>query len=255
MIAIKPYKGPVDVNIRSWLPFDAEVTTQHLRITPVKNDEQTVNELAQLFADPKVMELYMDGTLKTHADAAKRIKTWADRFFAGDPFSGYRIADRAGAVHGFIVVGHGDAAGESQMAGLGAPRSWGNGFGKEAATGVVHGLMPRIIQQGVLLEGQPLREILATAHFKNKASNLIMQDLGMNCGKTTNLYGGERNQYIIPAADLGMEKLFAKERAMLAASPAPAKRPSCFTRFCRLFQMLQSAVIRWTERLRQICCP
>ncbi|MES2274308.1 MAG: GNAT family N-acetyltransferase [Chlamydiota bacterium] len=254
MAAINPYKGPVDVQIRSELPFDAEITTQNLRMTPIKEDAQTIDEWADLSGDPDVMRLYMNGSLRTRDQSAGRVKVLAKRFLDGDPFSAYRVSDKTtGAFLGMVNVGHGDIPGESQMAGFGLKAFWKKGYGKEAATAMVHGLMPEVVKRGVLLEKEPLREIIATAHSENGASNRILQDLGMKYIKSANLHGGIRNYYAIQVAEMGMEKLALKQSAAPGISaPAPEKRLSCFMRICKSLQSLFRLWINW---LRKACCP
>lgn len=129
---------------------------------------------------------------------ARITNIWAKRWQENDPYSGLAIFKKdTGDFLGHIILGHGDAAGESELAYLFNRAHWRKGYGTEAATAVVKEYAPATVQEGYTLEGKPLGRIVATARPDNPASCRILQKTGMHFVCAEEKYGALRHQYSI----------------------------------------------------------
>ena len=165
-----------------------------------------VENVCALFADREVMRLYGTGEPRPADQVRKRVmESWIPRWESGDPFSGMaaerlpldEAADKTVQFIGVGVLGHGDVPGVSEMAALIHTKFQRNGIGLASAMAVKE-YAEALIARGYLVEGEPLREIVATTLVDHPASNKIMQKLGMVV-KTTNMrFGHRRNVYFLP---------------------------------------------------------
>jgi len=190
-------------------PNSATIETKRLMIrsaTPTM-----LNDYAELYADPEVMKTLADGTTKTREYVQGRLQAWNQRWLTGDFYSGLAVFTKEGTFIGHVVCGHGDEAGQSEMAYLFKKAVWGKGYGKEAVRAVVEQFIPKLVAREILrekypLEGKPLRTICATARVDNVASNKIIQGLCMVHQKTDEKYGGPRHHYTYDVYSMNPEK-------------------------------------------------
>jgi ribosomal-protein-alanine N-acetyltransferase len=175
------------------------IDTERLLITSVESNEVEHNNYAALFGDKNVMEKYGTGQTKPKEEIQKRIDdVWVRRWKAGDPYSGLSVSKSDNDDFlGHIILGHGDRAGESELAYLFHQSAWGKGYGTEAVTAVVRGYAPATVQQGYTLNGEPLRTIVATARVDNPASCRILEKVGMHTICAKERYGALRYHYSV----------------------------------------------------------
>src|SRR5258708_5574228 len=94
---------------------------------------------------------------------------------------------------GNVVLGHGNTAGESELAYLFMKNCWKQGFGTEAVTPVVREYAPATVNEGYKLEGKPLCKIVATSRPDNPASCRILERVGMKKTGEEQKFGAQRN--------------------------------------------------------------
>lgn len=178
--------------------LDVTIETDRLKIRSIRPDPDTYDNYASLFGNAKVMEKYANGQTKTREQIQERIdKIWAKRWKEKDPYSGLAVFHKNGQFIGHVILGHGDAPGEAEIAYLFVPSAWKQHYGSEAVAALVNQYAPATIANGYLLEGKPLTKITATARPDNPASVRILEKLGMHFDKKDEKYGAIRHYYWI----------------------------------------------------------
>lgn len=162
----------------SFFPSSAEIKqlvieTPRLRMESVTPKNQ--KDYEALFGNSQVMKKYATGETKDASYVNKRIDTWVSRWGKGDPFSGLAVYEKeSGEFLGHLVLGHGDAPGQAEIAFLFLPKFWNQGYGKEAVTAVIEHLAPKLASLGIMVDGARFQEITATARIDSIASNRIL---------------------------------------------------------------------------------
>ncbi len=194
------YRGNSEINFFSDDQGGLSVTidTDRLHIRSVEA-EADYGRYAALFGDINVMGKFATGQTKTEEEIRKRINdVWVKRWRESDPYTGLAVFQKeTDDFLGHVVLGHGDVAGESELAYLFNQRHWGKGFGSEAVTAVVKEYAPATVQEGYLLGDKPLETIVATARPDNPASGRILEKVGMQFVRAEEKYGAMRHHYSI----------------------------------------------------------
>lgn len=181
------------------------IQTPHLLMRSVTPKDYT--NYLQLFRSPEVMEKYATGKIKTAAEVMDRIQMWVKRWQENDPFSALAVYDNSYRIPkfvGHVVLGHGDAPGESEVAALFLKNYWNKGLGTEVGKGLAEYALA-IAKEGYKLEGKLLEKIVATSRLDNPASLQLIQNAGMHLVKKEEKFGAMRNHYEIPVNELCQE--------------------------------------------------
>lgn len=181
------------------------ITTERLNISPVSSAE--IDDYHRfLFSNPKVMEKFGTGEVRTRTFVEDRIANWIQRWESGDPFGAYAIRLNSGEFVGHIVLGHGDDPGHSELAYLIRDDYWGRGYGSEAAQAVVQNIAPILRAYGFSVEGETFSYIDATARPDNPASIKILEQLGMKVIGTSEKFGAFREHFRIEVSSPSPDK-------------------------------------------------
>ena len=200
------YFGSSDVNF--FLDDDRALTvridTERLWLRSVQATEEDYGDYVSLYGDPEVMSKFATGDTKPRASVEARINdTWARRWRENDPYSSLAVfKNDSDEFLGHVVIGHGDAPGESELAYLFMKKHWGNGFGTEAVTAVVKEYAPATVKEGYTLEGKALEVIMATARPDNPYSVKILEKLGMDKTGEEEKHGALRHHFAIDLSEL-----------------------------------------------------
>lgn len=172
------------------------IETDRLYLRSVSESEDDCDRYAALFGDAVVMEKYGSGTVDREKIVARIKNVWAKRWKEKDPYSGLAVFEKSTEEFlGHVVLGHGDAAGQSALAYLFRVNHWHKGFGKEAVAAVVQDYAPAMVQEGYLLDGEPLNEIDATARPDNPYSIKILERVGMHKVAEVEQFGAMRYEF------------------------------------------------------------
>ncbi len=155
------------------------VTAATARIYLETINRESQQTLADLFGDRDVMRYFADGKVKSKEYIENRLTTWEERVDRGDPFHGFlvsRQSDRAPL--GIAVLGYSGDPGVAEFAQALFKQHWHQGYGAEVAHALLKGLAPVLSVEHYALEGVRLREINATAHSANLASQKCMLKAG-----------------------------------------------------------------------------
>lgn len=185
-----------------WLTVTIDTDRLHMR--SVEASESDYNCYGQLFGDLEVMGKYADGSVKTRDEIKTRVNNlWVKRWKESDPFSALAVFKKdEDTFLGHVVLGHGDAPGQSELAYLFMRNHWKRGYGTEAVTAVVQEYAPATISKGYLLEGKALEKITATARTDNPGSYKILERNGMQKIGEEVKFGGLRCHYSL---DIGLK--------------------------------------------------
>lgn len=172
------------------------VTIETPRLFAKSLTKKEYRDYVEIFGDRVVMAKYGDGKPKTEEEATKRVNDRSERWEKRDPYSDLSIHDKYNDKFlGWVVLGRGDAPGESELAYMFHHRCWRQGFGNEAVGAVVKEYAPATVSEGYLMEGKPLEKIVATARPDNPASCKILDNVGMKVVRQGEGYGAIRNYY------------------------------------------------------------
>lgn len=193
------YRGKSEVNffLDDNDALAVTIDTDRLHIRSVEASEQDYDSYADLFGSHDVMCKYANGLTKNKDEIQARVRdVWVKRWNEKDPFSGLAIfkKDEDEFIR-HVVIGHGDVAGQSELAYLLMKRHWGAGFGTEVVTAVVQEYAPAIISEGYNLDGKPLEKITATARPDNPASVKILEKIGMRKIGEEEKFGALRHHF------------------------------------------------------------
>ncbi len=155
-------------------------------------------ECSALFTNPVVMKTYGDGMPWKEEAVRDWMEKWEKQWREHDPFSLFMIrnSDSKECV-GVIGFWQGKTAQKKndprirQMFYVLDSRSWGMGFGREAADAVMRSLIPEL-----MLRGYDLPEKLeATALLDNVPSRKILEGAGFTKRETVTEHGAQRYLY------------------------------------------------------------
>jgi RimJ/RimL family protein N-acetyltransferase len=178
------------------------IDTARLHTRSVESSENDLNAYAALFGDSVVMEKFATGVTKTKEEMRDRIKIWVERWRHRDPYSALAVFKQGSDDFvGHVVLGHGDAPGQSELAYLSMQKYWNQKFGTEAVSAIVKEYAPATVQEGYTLEGKTLEKITATVRIDNVASVKIFDNVMKRTGKETK-FGAERYTYSIGLSEL-----------------------------------------------------
>ena len=109
------------------------IDTERLHIRSVEPSEEYYSSYATLFGDQEVMSKFANGETKTREDIVTRVNdVWVKRWHQNDPYSGLTVfKNDTDEFLGHVVIGHGDAPGQSEIAYLFMKNHWNKGFGTE----------------------------------------------------------------------------------------------------------------------------
>lgn len=178
------------------------VATDRLRLRSIEANEEEYGRYSALFGDKTVMEKFATGKTETPQEIIRKIKeTWAHRWRERDPYSGFAVFEKnTSEFLGHIELEH-SAPGEAELIYLFNRSIWGKGYGTEAALAIVE-YARATIQKGYILDGKPLKRIVATARIDNIASNKILREtIGMQFLGKKEKFGALRNHYVLPLND------------------------------------------------------
>lgn len=175
------------------------IDTERLHIRSVESSESDYNAYGALFGDSIVMAKYGDGSTRKKEEIQNRIDTlWVKRWREKDPYSGLAVFKKdSDDFLGHVVLGHGDKAGQSELAYLFMHNHWKKGYGTEAVTAVVQEYAPATVKEGYSLEGKPLEVITATARPDNPGSVKILEKIGMTLDRKEEKFGTLRHHYFL----------------------------------------------------------
>jgi RimJ/RimL family protein N-acetyltransferase len=177
--------------------LEIKIQTERLGISPVSMTDSD-DYFKFLFSNPKVMEKFGSGEVRTPTFVEDLISKWIKRWESGDPFGAFVIRLHTGEFAGHIVLGHGDWPGHSELAYLIRYEFWGKGYGTEAAQGIVQHLAPMLRAYGYTVDGKSFSYIDATARPDNPASVKILEQLGMHEFTSSEKFGAFRKHFRIP---------------------------------------------------------
>lgn len=160
------------------LSVTVDTENLHMRSTMVEDCDSYV----KLFGDPDVMSKFATGETRPKEAVESRLKDiWVKRWQQNDPYNGLAVfKNETDEFIGHVVIGHGDAPGQSELAYLFMKNHWGKGYGTEVATAIVKDYARATIEEGYTLEGKTLETITATARPDNPGSVRILEKLGMH---------------------------------------------------------------------------
>ncbi|CAJ1953956.1 unnamed protein product [Cylindrotheca closterium] len=135
-----------------------------------------------LWSQPKVMELYSEGEVRSRDYVAGRLKTWCKRWDDNFPFSAFtvRLPDGNNTFLGCMILGLSEEENTAEIAGLLRQEYWRKGF---ATAGMIHLLAhARELFQDrkKVADGEPFERIVATCHPKNIASQFLLESQGFH---------------------------------------------------------------------------
>jgi RimJ/RimL family protein N-acetyltransferase len=180
------------------------IDTNHLHIRSVQATETEYDRYALLYGDKDVMAKLGTGQTKTREEIQTRINdSWVKHWRENDPYSGLAIfKNDSDDFIGHVVLGHGDAPGESEVSYLFHRAHWRKGYGSEAVTAMVKEYAPATVTEGYTLDGKALKKIVATARPDNPASCRILEKVGMHFTHTAEKYGAFRHHYSMDLSEL-----------------------------------------------------
>ena len=199
------YRGDAEINFFSDDQDGLSVTidTDRLHLRSVEPTEDEYDRYAALFGSKDVMGKFAMGQTKTREEMEARINLWVRRWRAHDPYAGLAVfKNDTDDFLGHVILGHGNAANESELAYLFNQLHWGKGFGSEAVTAVVKEYAPATVKEGYLLDSEPLETIVATARPDNPASGRILEKVGMQFVRAEEKYESMRHHYSINLSSL-----------------------------------------------------
>jgi ribosomal-protein-alanine N-acetyltransferase len=200
------YRGDSEINffLNEQGELSVTIDTERLHIRSVASTEADYDRYGALFGDQDAVNLFAVGATKTRAEIQARIdNVWVKRWKGNDPYAGLAIFKRdTDDFLGHVVLGHGDEAGEAEIAGLSSRVNWRKGYGSEVGRLLVNEYAPATVQEGYTIEGKPLERIAATASPSNPASCRILEKLGMKIVRVEEKYGSLRHHYSINLAEL-----------------------------------------------------
>jgi RimJ/RimL family protein N-acetyltransferase len=203
MPLISRYGGPSNVSFFSDQDgLRVAIDTERLHIESVRSTEAEYDRYAALFGDVEVMKTFATGVTKTREEIAQRIETvWAKRWRESDPYSAFSVTKNdTDEFVGSVVLGH-SQPGVAEIAYVFARDHWRKGYGSEGVASVVKEYAPATRKERYLLDGEPLREIVATARTDNVASLRILEKAGFVRTGERERYGALRTEFSLVVSD------------------------------------------------------
>lgn len=183
------------------------IDTERLHIRSVEPTKAEYSVYSQLCGDPDVMAMLGAGKTLNETTVQSYINCWVKRWHSDIPYSGLAVLnsdtdDFVGHV-GLVQEGK---PGEAVLSYLFMKRSWKQGFGTEAVAAVVNDYVPETIRRGYKIGGKPLTRLNATVHYKNKASEKILQKTGMFYLSSVEKHGAWRHCYMLDTTEFAPKR-------------------------------------------------
>jgi RimJ/RimL family protein N-acetyltransferase len=173
-------------NVAKNISFEEDDQGLHVKIETERlllesTSEKCCDDYEKLFGDQQVMRTFASGETWDRSKVEGRIRgLWAKRWHNKDPYSGFAVFLKEGRVFiGHVTLGHGDDAGEAEIAYLFHKAFWNQGYGKEAVNVILKDYAPETVRKGFKLEGKKLYKVILTTHPKNIPSVRIAERAGM----------------------------------------------------------------------------
>jgi RimJ/RimL family protein N-acetyltransferase len=142
--------------------------------------------MMELFSDPEVTRTFGWGRPKKPNEVTQWMRGFENLWKAGNPYSAFSVFDDKSQSHlGFIALSASEP-GHAEMYYAYQKSSWGEGYGKEAATLIVEELVPVLIRKGIYPDpaaALPLKFVDASALTDNQRSWRILDGLGFTPAK------------------------------------------------------------------------
>ena len=112
------YRGNSEINFFANDGLSVTIDTNRLHIRSVEATEADYDRYAALFGAKDVMGKFATGQTKTRDEMRTRINDiWVKRWHENDPYTGLAVfRNDTDDFLGHVVLGHGDVAGESELA-------------------------------------------------------------------------------------------------------------------------------------------
>jgi RimJ/RimL family protein N-acetyltransferase len=199
------YKDPSEIVffVNEQGSLNVTIDTDRLHMRSVEPSKEDYDAYADLFGDPEVMEKFYDGQTANRKTMQSQVNVWATRWLQSDPYSALAVFKKdTQEFIGHVALGPGDEPGQSELAYLFKKNHWNQGLGTEAVAAIVTEYAPATIEEGYTLEGEPLKEIVATARTDNPYSMKILDNLGLRRTVTSTQYGAVRQHYAFDLCNL-----------------------------------------------------
>lgn len=156
-----------------------DTDTHHLEST---DDSAAITaHLTALLQNPEVMKTNGDGKPYTDEEVAMAVKTWAERWFKGNPYSAFAIYDKERVFVGVVALDRWNDACDLDTALLIDDKHWHKGHGKAAAAAMQQYVL-ETIKIADQLDGKPAKSCSATSRVGSYACK-ILTGLGVPCTK------------------------------------------------------------------------
>lgn len=145
------------------------------------------------------MEFYGERRPRDFSKTQQRIDVFVQRWESKNPFSCFVIHDNNQDLVGAFVLDGAYQPHNAYLSYISATKFQGMGCGAEYIGAIVFGLSKYLVDnQYKLCDGSEFRNIRATSHPDNKASNRILEKFGFNKTHTGEKYDDLRHFYILP---------------------------------------------------------
>ncbi|EGC31952.1 hypothetical protein DICPUDRAFT_92697 [Dictyostelium purpureum] len=138
--------------------------------------------------------MYATGRVLNDEEVMKVFNKWYNRYKNNDPFSSFAVFLNNEFI-GHSTLGHSGHPGISECSILLLKPYWGKGYGYEISNTMVNEYSHTLIEENYLIDGEPLKKVLATARTDNIPSNKMLMKCGFKKTKENILYGNNRNFY------------------------------------------------------------
>lgn len=181
----------------------AYITTEHLVARSFILEDIPVLH-SNLWGKEEVMCLYNDGKPRVEDSVGEFVVRLYERWMAKDPFSGFIVHNLEDDLIGSVILGKSDEPQNSELAYLSVPKFQGKKFGQEYVGAVLFDWTSYIFDHREnLVCASEFRNIVATSHIENAASNRILQKFGFHNHHVSEKYGSLRNHYEMPVVIAG----------------------------------------------------
>lgn len=203
MNAFGPYTGVVNIQIDdSQKAFHVRIETEHLNIASAQREE--VSEYHQLFNDASFQKGLGIKNEVSAEEIAARVVCAAARSDLGEPFHMMSVRNKKNEFLGMILPGYTSdrKPGVSLLSGGGFSNYQHNGLGIEAATAILHGYLPVVMEKGKKANNELLSQVIAQVAPTNERAKRLLQIVGMKPSQPTS----KSLVYSIDSSELGFRQ-------------------------------------------------
>lgn len=198
--------------------LQAYIETEHLDIHSVTKDGQ--DDFTTLVRNEKNLKNFRNEKRWEWNEINQRYPGWVKRWEDNNPFSAFSIQDREATTDdkryaGWVVLGGGDALGQSELAGIGvAGRGYGaRGLALEATSAIVNYYAPELtdpnskvkkpVEGGFYkLNGHAFKSIAATSRTDNQSTCSMLQNVGFQSTEQKEKWGHKRHVFSAQVTEL-----------------------------------------------------